>query len=354
MLPSQQAMYGCERQDEINVSESVVEVLRGDVVESRHRVSVAVVDVDGVLRASSGNPALVCFARSAVKPLQALPVVEDGAADRFGFAAAELALACASHSGEPHHVAVARQMLGKIGLTESALACGPHAPLHAGSARALRRSGRAPTRLHNNCSGKHAAMLALAVSHDWPVVGYHERGHPVQQRMLAEIAQWSDVAEAVIPVAVDGCGIATFALPLERMAHAFARLGRQARREGPPRRVIEAMTAHPDLVGGSGRLCSELMHVTDGRIAVKVGAEGVYCATVPSAELGIALKVEDGAKRAAEPALIGVLERLSLLLDEERAALEAFAQPMLENTRHERVGMLRASIALEPGRVAPR
>jgi L-asparaginase II len=348
-------MYGCEGQDEIDVSESVVEVLRGDVVESRHRVSVAVVDADGVLRASSGNPALVSFARSAVKPLQAIPVVADGAADRFGFAAAELALACASHSGELHHVDVARQMLAKIGLTESALACGPHAPLHDGSARALRRSGRAPTRLHNNCSGKHAGMLALAVSHDWPVAGYHERRHPVQQRMLAEIARWTDVAAAVIPVAVDGCGIPTFALPLERLALAFARLGRQARQtEGAPRSVIEAMTVHPDLVGGTGRLCTQLMHVTDGRIAVKVGAEGVYCATIPGAELGIALKVEDGAKRAAEPALIGVLERLSLLLAEERAALDAFAEPVLENTRHERVGILRASITLEPGRAVAR
>lgn len=374
------------------LNESVVEVLRGAVVESRHRVSVAVVDADGVLRAASGDAGLVVFARSAVKPFQVLSLVEEGLAERFGFGAEELALACASHSGEARHVELARRMLAKLGLDETALACGAHAPFHDASARELRRSGRAPTRLHNNCSGKHAAMIALAVGHGWPVAGYHEQQHPVQQRMLEVMSAWSDVPLAEIGVGVDGCGVATFALPLDRLAHAFARLAhaarpvrparparpvRPVRPDGAPsgkgaagtdvsadvsastgaggadagasaaaRRVYDAMVDHPELVGGTGRLCTLLMRAADRRLVAKVGAEGVYCAAVPGAGVGIALKVEDGAKRAAEPALLAVLSALGVLDAEALAPLQSFVEPAVENTRREQVGVLRARIVL--------
>jgi L-asparaginase II len=329
-------------------SGAFVEVLRGGVVESLHRVSVAVVDPAGLLRAHAGRPDLIVFARSAVKPLQAVPLVEDGAADRFGWQGPELALACASHSGEPRHVDIARSMLRSLGLTEESLACGPHVPFNAAAARELRERGEEPGALHNNCSGKHAGMLALAAAHGWPLHGYHEAEHPVQVRMLEEMSRWSDVPTARIDVAVDGCGVATFALPLRGLALTFARFAIAGRSpDTPAARLIDAIKTYPELVGGTDRLCTELMRTTRGRIFAKVGAEGVYCAGVPGAEIGIALKVEDGAKRAAEPALLEILRLLGLLTDEDMGDLERYARPDVMNTRGDAVGSVRARIDLE-------
>lgn len=328
---------------------AVVEVWRGPVVESRHRVSVAVCEAAGRLRARAGDPRLVAFARSAVKPIQALALVAEGVAERFELTGPELALCCGSHSGEPRHVEAARSLLKKAGAGEEALACGPHPPLGAAAAAALRERGLEPTRIHNNCSGKHAGMLCLARIRGWSLVGYHRPEHPVQQRVLAEIARWTAVPADEIQTAVDGCGVVTFALPLSAMAGAFARLAAAARRGEPDAAlVVQAMMRNPEYVAGTDRLCTELMRVADGRIFAKVGAEGVYCAGVPGAELGIALKVEDGAMRAAEPALLGVLRALNILSDEEMAALERFAAPEIRNTRDEVVGQIRTEVTLEP------
>ena len=331
------------------MAEDVVEVWRGETIESRHRISVAICDATGQLRAYCGNPDLVMYARSAIKPLQALPLVEDGVADQFAFTAAELALCCASHSGEPRHIDAAQSILRRIGADESALACGPHAPYHEKSAQALRDAGREPTRIHNNCSGKHGGMLALARFHGWPLSGYHRLEHPVQQRMLGEVSRWTELAGDEIETAVDGCGVTTFAASLSSFAAGFARLAMAARRgDSGPARIVSAMATNPEYVGGTGRLCTELMRATLARLFVKVGAEGVWLAGVPGAELGIALKVEDGAQRAAEPALINVLRGLQLLSDDEMAALAEFAEPLLRNTRGETVGMIRTSLKLEP------
>lgn len=313
-----------------------------------HRISVAVVDVEGRLRASAGDPGLVSFARSAVKPIQAAAVVEDGAADRFGFSERELALCCASHSGEEIHVHAVRSMLRKIGVGEESLACGPHEPLHAPSAIALRAAGDAPRRVHNNCSGKHAGMLALAVVNGWPVSDYERQPHPVQQRLLDTIARWTGATVDDIPTGGDGCGAVTYALPLRSLARAFAAFAAGARTgQATPRRIVRAMVGCPEYVAGTGRLCTELMRTAGGRIFSKVGAEGVYCAGIPGAELGIALKVEDGARRAAEPALIGVLRALGLLSDNEMLWLTEFAEPDVKDTRWESVGRIRSVIDLE-------
>ena len=331
------------------MTDSIVEVWRGAVVESRHRVHVAVVDAHGQLRASAGDPALVTYARSAVKPIQALPLVEDGVADRYEFTEQELALCCASHNGESRHVQTARGILRKIGADEQALACGAQMPLGKAAARQLAKAGQQPGRIHNNCSGKHAGMLALARFYSWPLVGYHLAEHPVQQRMTTEMARWSDMAVEDIALGVDGCGVITFAMPLERMARAFAALAGGSRRgDAAPARIVHAMVENPEYVAGNERLCTDLMRVARGRIFAKVGAEGVYCAGIPGAELGIALKVEDGATRASEPALIAVLKSLALLTDEEVAQLERYVEPDITNTREERVGSVRASIELEP------
>lgn len=322
-----------------------VEVLRGGRVESVHVVDLAVVGADGAEAVTSGDVTTPVFARSAIKAFQALPLVEAGVVERYGLTEEELALCCASHSGEPRHVALAASILEKIGLGEEALACGAHDPFDDAATRALRESGRAPGRLHNNCSGKHAGMLALAVAHGWPVEGYHEADHPVQRRMLQEVSRWTDVEEDRLWTGVDGCGVVTFGIPLRAMALAFARL-LAAPAASPAARVVAAMTAHPFLVAGTNRLCTRVLEVTGGRILAKVGAEGVYGAACRESGLGIALKAKDGARRAAEVALVGVLEALELLRPAEAEGLRQWSRQPLRNTRGERVGEVRAAVAL--------
>lgn len=330
------------------MAEAFVEVSRGEIVESRHRVHIAVVDSGGRLRAHAGDPQLVAFARSAVKPMQAIPIVSDGVATQFQFDDVELAMCCASHSGEQRHVQVVQGMLRKVGISEDALACGAHVPMGKQAAQDLADRGSRPTRLHNNCSGKHVGMLGLAQLNGWPLRGYHKEDHPVQVRMVQEMTTWTDMEVEDFGVAVDGCGVITFALPIERMALAFARFAKAARTRGEPAaQVVHAMVQNPEYVAGSARLCTDLMRQTHGRVFAKVGAEGVYCAGVPGAELGIALKVEDGATRAAEPALIATLKALAILADDEVAGLAEYAEPDITNTRNEQVGGLRAHIRLE-------
>ncbi|MBW3553301.1 MAG: asparaginase [Gemmatimonadetes bacterium] len=322
-----------------------VEVLRGDRVESVHTVDLAVMGPGGEQLVTSGDVASPVFARSAIKPFQALPLVEDGVVERFGMTDEELALCCASHSGEPRHVELAASILAKAGLGEDALACGPHEPFDDAAARALRDGGRKPGRVHNNCSGKHAGMLALARAHGWTLDGYHQADHPVQQRMLKVLCRWTDVEPGAMWTGVDGCGVVTFGIPLTAMARAFARLV-----SSPPgtaaERVVDAMTEHPFLVAGTDRLCTRLIEVTTGRVLAKVGAEGVYGAASGEGGVGIALKARDGARRAAEVALLGVLEALELLRPGEVEALEPWARQSLKNTRGERVGEVRPAVDL--------
>jgi L-asparaginase II len=201
--------------------------------------------------------------------------------------------------------------------------------------------------VHNNCSGKHAGMIALACHHGWPVAGYERVQHPVQQRIQREVARWTGVDPDEATIAIDGCGVVTFALPIESMARAFGRMAADARHPGTPaERVISAMATHPEYVAGTDRLCTVLARATDGRIIAKTGAEGVYCAAVPGAELGIALKVEDGAKRASEPALLAVLNALTLITDDAMTQLTTFAEPFIMNTCGHHVGVVRANIRL--------
>jgi L-asparaginase II len=326
-----------------------VQVWRGGVVESEHRVAIAVMDGAGRVRMSAGDIDTVAFARSAIKPIQAIPLVDDGVAERFDMTTQELALCCASHNAEDRHVDGVLALLRRFGISPDALACGPHVPLGEAAARQLRASDREPERVHNNCSGKHAGMLGLALVHDWPLDGYAEPEHPVQQRILREVSRWTGVPEAEIPVAIDGCGAATFALSVRAMARSFAALAIGARNDdGAAARVLSAMGRHPGHVAGEKRLCSALMAAVEGRIVAKVGAEGVYCAAVPGAELGIALKVIDGATRAAEPALLAVLRALKLLTEAETDALGKWVEPAVLNTRGQRVGSIRATLDLHP------
>ena len=320
-----------------------VELVRGGIVESRHRVHAAVVDGEGALVASAGEPDYVTFWRSAAKPFQALPLVLDGVVDRFGITREELALACASHSSEPGQVELVRGFLRRIGCTERDLLCGPHPPLSEAVAKDYQTRGVRLTAVYSNCSGKHTGMLALARHHGWPVEGYVRADHPVQRRCLAEVARWTGVPEQQVGVAVDGCGVACFALPLRNMAWAYARLGMRNAEVGvrndagdDPFRIREAMLRHPELIAGEGRPCTEIMRAHPGRVITKVGADGVYSALLVQEGLGVALKVEDGYGPASVLALVRILEELGV-----KPLPEHLREKPVTNSRGEGVGALR-------------
>ena len=333
---------------------SIVTVTRGDLVESVHRVSIAVADAEGRLVAWSGDPRLVAFWRSCAKPFQAIPLVVDGGADRYGVGDDELALACASHNGEPRHVELARGLLARSGATGEDLVCGPHSSLTESVAKAMDARGERPTRLHNNCSGKHAAMIAAGRHSGAGSSGYHRPDHAVQRRCLREVAAWTGVAESGIPHGTDGCGVPSFALPLAAMATAYARLGAAAM--GDPvagisgdvlraaRRIVGAIRANPFLIAGTDRLDTELLEVAEGRIVPKVGAEGVYSAAIPDLRLGLALKVEDGALRALIPAFLATLDELAPGLAPD---LARHRHAPVKNTLGESVGEVEARVILE-------
>src|SRR5881398_3589829 len=321
-----------------------VEQVRGGMVEAWHDVHVAVVDPGGRLVARTGDPDLVTFWRSAAKPFQALPLVEDGVVERFGLTGEDLALACASHSSEPGQVAGVRELL-----------CGPHPPLSEAVAQEYQTRGLRLTAVYSNCSGKHAGMLALARHHGWPTEFYTRLEHPVQQRCLAEVHRWTELPLSEIGTAVDGCGVVCYGLPLRNMALAYARLGRDvggeirdasspnpSRIPHPASRVVESMLRHPDLIAGEGRPCTELMRAHPGRVIAKVGAEGVYCALLTQERLGIALKVTDGHAIASALAMAAVLEELGL-----RPRPAGLTTRPNVNTRGETVGELRAKGGLE-------
>lgn len=332
------------------MGEAVVEVVRGTVVESLHRVHVAVVDAAGTMRASAGEPERVTFIRSAAKPFQALPIVSEGVLDRFGVTLEELAVACGSHSGEPRHVEAVTSLLRRIGLDGEALACGPQPPFDAAARRELAEAGLEPGRLHNNCSGKHAGMLAVARVHGWDTSGYHLPEHPVQLRMLAELERWLELPPEAMAMGTDGCAAVTFGVPLRSMALGYARLAQAARvGEREATYVVGSMTSYPEMVGGEGRLCTDLMTCAAGRLFAKVGAEGVYGVGVPGAELGIAMKVEDGSQRAIGPAILAVLRELDLISEDDLGRLLRHAYPEVLNTRGDVVGQVRARVRLTCG-----
>lgn len=332
---------------------NLVRVWRGEETESVHLVHGVVVGMEPNQEIRFGHPGLLTFWRSAMKPFQAMPVVADGAADRFGFHPPEIALCAASHAGTPEHVERVSAMLEAVGLEERQLACGPHPPFSEEAARALAREERDPTKLHNNCSGKHVGMLALAAHAGWPLKGYDDLGHPVQQRILRELSQWLDVEPDRLAWAVDGCGAPTPMLSLRQMARAYARLGRAARSgDEAPARVVEAMTGWPHLVSGKGRLATRLMQATAGRLLAKDGAEGLLCVAAPAEGWGMAVKVRDGASRAVAPAALGMLVVLGLLEAEEAEALAGERRPELLNTQGRTVGELVAELRPHPVPVA--
>src|SRR5690349_13719548 len=314
MRPPEAVVHGHRGLSRMKMLELDVVATRGDEIESRHQVHAAIVGADDTLIAASRDSRLVTSWRSCAKPFQVMPFLHSGAFDDLHWGDDQLALACASHGGEPEHVAIADSMLRDIGLEEGDLACGPHDPLSARGMKVLRESGARLTRLHNNCSGKHAAMLARAQTAGWPTYGYERRDHQVQRCCLQAVASWSGLTEDQVGQAVDGCGVVAFALPLESMARAWSRLGRAVHAgDEVPSRVVHAMRTRPFLIGGTDRFDSVLVEETDGRAVAKIGAEGVHSVAVPEQGIGFAVKVDDGAQRAQFPAVIRILQMFDVL-----------------------------------------
>jgi L-asparaginase II len=346
----------------MNANPVLVQAWRGGVVESRHRGACAVLDADGRVLWSIGDIDLPVFPRSAVKLLQALPLVASGAADALGLDDAALALACASHGGEEPHVRTALSALRRAGLDQSALECGAHWPYYEPAARALAAAGRAPCALHNNCSGKHAGFLCLgthlAGGRDARgfVAGYVRREHAVMREVehaLQTATGW-DLTRA--PCGTDGCSIPTYAIPLRQLALAFARagsgVGLPPGLAGAARRLRGAIAQFPFLVAGSERTDTLLMSALGQRLCCKVGAEGMYCAALPELGLGLALKMDDGAARAAEVALAALIQALLPLDGAQAAAVAAWNPRPLTNWNALEVGALRATEQLQAAALA--
>lgn len=344
---------------EIPIAEPLVEVKRGSLTESRHRGHIVVVDPDGNIIASLGAPENVTYLRSSAKPFQAIPLLTSGAADRFGFTDREVALACGSHNGEPIHTELAAAMLKKIGLGIEALRCGAHEPYGAEAALELRMRGEQPNALHNNCSGKHVGMLAVALHLGASIDNYESPENPVQKAIVDVVSQFSGVAVTDMAIGVDGCTAPAFGMTMKAMALAYARL------VAPPanfdkkirdacERIVRVMSAYPELIGGtSERLDTEIMRAAPRRLVSKVGAEGVYTAGIkPSEEwphgFGIALKIEDGDDKRARPTVVvESLRQLGVLRDESLEAVAKYAFFPVKNQRDAVVGEISASFDLK-------
>jgi L-asparaginase II len=327
----------------------LVEVTRGSVVESRHRGSVAIVDGDGRLVFSLGDIEMPSFPRSAVKPFQALPFVESGAADRFGFGDAELALSMASHNAEARHVDTVRAMLAAAGLDEGCLACGPHWPGRHADQGALHRIGATPGRVHNNCSGKHSGFLCTCVVTGADPRGYEKADHPVMREVIAASASITNTAHATDLSGVDGCSIPTFAIAPRPLAHGFARfvtgVGLTATRARAAERLRLAAAAEPFMIAGTGRFCTRAMTALGDRVLVKTGAEGVFIGAIKELGLGIALKIDDGAARASEVVMARLLIDLLKLTPDDAgyAEMQDLANPKVKSWAGEEVGEIRVT-----------
>ena len=313
---------------------------RGDVAEALYRGHVAVVDSSGTTIAALGDPEALAPLRSCAKPLQALPFVEM-AMDAVAATDAELALACASHNGEDEHVATARGLLARAGVSESELECGPQLPADEATARRLLAAGRVPQPVHNNCSGKHAAMLATCVVKGWPRAGYVDRDHPMQQAVIATLSRHLDMDLDAAPWGIDGCGLPTFGVPLSALVRAFS--GAQ-RGDAGFRRCQDAMAANPFLVAGTGRFDTALLACCGARLTAKIGGAALWAAVVRDLGTAVAVKLEGGAGEAIPPVAIAVLRRLGALPDPFPEVLQRFAEPLLRNWAGTAVGRIEASV----------
>lgn len=328
------------------MSEIVARVIRNDRVESIHRGHIAVVNASGNLVASLGDPDNWTYIRSAAKPFQLMPLLNDQVSQFFKFTDKELAVMIASHNGEEIHVKAVENILKKIGLSAGSLKCGFHPPMYDPSALKLIAQKAEKSPIYNNCSGKHSGMLALASYHSWPLESYLEPSHPVQVLIKKNIAIFSGMDENDIEVGTDGCSAPVFFLPIRNMALMYAKLAE--RDPHPATRIFELMSANPEMIAGSGRFDTDLMKVVGGRMITKIGAEGIRCLAVRGdAPLGITIKIEDGNKRASSAVLLEVLNQMGLITKEEIKELSNYQTPILKNHTGLETGWVRAEFVLE-------
>lgn len=320
----------------------VIEVTRGPVVESRHEGIAAIVQPDGAVVASWGDIDSLILPRSANKPIQAMAFVESGAVERFGLGNEHIALACASHSGEKRHVETVQAWLAKVGLSETDLECGTHAPRLQGTIEELARAGRMPTPAFNNCSGKHSGFLTTAVTYGEPTKDYIKYNHPVQRRLREIMTDLCGTDANAFPYGTDGCGIPTLATPLKSLARAMASMADPSRLSNKHAeaagRIRAAISAEPFMMAGTGRFCTRINAALPGVAQIKTGAEGVFCGMLPTLGLGIAIKMWDGAARAAEVAMASLLGHLGVLPAGQR---EEIMHPPVKNVAGLLVGEMR-------------
>jgi L-asparaginase II len=327
------------------MSKILLEYTRGGKTESVHRADVAVVNLHGKKVWEFGDSDRKMFWRSAAKPFQVIPFIEQGGMAHYGFTAEEVALMVSSHSGEKFHVDLLQQVLGKIGLTAEALACGSAKPMSSKAAKDLLLNRQPFAAVHNPCSGKHGGMLALANLLGFEIAGYTEATHPVQKLMHQAVADSAGLPVSEVETGIDGCGVPVFYLPLHNMAWAYARLakpedGKWGQREGYIRTIRDAMLAYPHIVAGTKRFDTVLMNVTQGRILAKVGAEAVYCMASVAEGIGITFKIEDGANRAITPAAMAILNKMGWLSKEESRQLAEQYPLALTNHRGDVIGSI--------------
>ncbi len=331
------------------------EIHRGDFRESIHRGSLAVTDEKGRLIASAGDPEFYTYWRSAAKPVQLLPLIVSGAADHYQFSDEELAVMMASHSGQPRHRAKVRSILSRIGLSAEDLNCGVHPPIHSETRKDLYRGDGAPDVLHNNCSGKHAGMLAMCVYRGWPVEGYDKKGHPLQKLLYNYVVEMTGFDTARINTGSDGCGVVVYHLPLRAMARAYARL---AVPSGLPEDIQQAcsrigriMKENPGLLAGEGRFNTDLLADFPGEsLLAKSGAEGIFCLGHEEEGFGLALKIADGNSRSIPPLVLTGLGELLEIDLADREGLSEYIKPDITNHREEKVGHIEADISLKYNR----
>lgn len=326
------------------MSVPLANLTRGSVIESQHYGHVVVVDgATGNTVFSLGAPHFITYIRSAAKAFQAIPLYEDAVPDIFNLTEEEMAVTMSSHNGEERHVQAVASILQKIGCEENALQCGVHIPLGTAVAALMSASNAKPKVLHNNCSGKHAGMLAACINRGLPIENYLEFDHPYQQRILQTILQWTELPEERVQRGIDGCSAPNFALPLYNMALMYAKL--MASQEDIPKRIVLTCVKHPEMIAGEGRFDTDIMRVTRGRILAKVGAEGIQCLGIDvPVPMGMAVKVVDGASRAVPAIVLAVLEKLQLLSPEELEQLADYRYVVLRNHRGTITGELQPTI----------
>jgi len=329
----------------------LVRVLRGKYAESIHSGHIVVLDTSGRIAASLGDSNFLTYIRSCAKPFQAIPVVESGAADKFGFSEKEIACFCGSLNGQDYQIDVLRHIMELIDVSDEHFHCGIHRPSHRASAFALFKSGAKPDVLHNNCAGKHLAMLTLCRYFDWPLDTYTEITNPVQQLMLNTVSEMCDIPPNEVKIGIDGCGVPVFAVPLYKLAKGYlklasAKINNENSRDVSIARIVNAALKHPEMIAGDERICTEIMRAAPGKIFAKTGAEGSYAMAFPEIGLSAAFKISDGALRAISPVVVEIAKQLEIFGQSVPESLQIFFEPKILNHRNEEVGEIRPTFKL--------